>query len=108
MVITERDASDLADRTMRLSSGTQLPQFVPHFSALCSDARRSVLLPVAPYKYSSIAVSVTVRQVHTSLPRGAPQLIPDLLGCFAALLLFAPAVEAVRKMMAAKSKDAAK
>lgn len=41
-------------------------------------------------------------------PHLPPQLIPDLLGCFAALLLFAPAVEAVRKMMAAKSKDAAK
>lgn len=41
-------------------------------------------------------------------PHLPPQLIPDLLGCFAALLLFAPAVEAVRKMIAAKSKDAAK
>lgn len=41
--------------------------------------------------------------------RTPPQLIPDLLGCFAALLLLTPAVEAVRKMLAAKSKeDAAK
>ena len=35
-------------------------------------------------------------------PHSPPQLIPDLLGCFAALLLFAPAAEAVRKMLAAK------
>lgn len=42
-------------------------------------------------------------------PHSPPQLIPDLLGCFAALLLLTPAVEAVRKMIAAKSKeDAAK
>ncbi len=41
-------------------------------------------------------------------PRSPPQLIPDLLGCFAALLLFAPAVEAVRKMRAKKAKDAEK
>ena len=40
-------------------------------------------------------------------PHSPPQLIPDLLGCFAALLLFAPAVEAVRKLWA-KSKDAEK
>ena len=39
-------------------------------------------------------------------PHSPPQLIPDLLGCFAAVLLFAPAVEAVRKMRA--SKDAEK
>ncbi len=41
-------------------------------------------------------------------PHSPPQLIPDLFGCAAALLLFAPAVEAVRKMRAAKSKDAKK
>ena len=35
-------------------------------------------------------------------PHSPPQLIPDLLGCGAAALLFAPAVEAVRKMWAAK------
>ena len=40
-------------------------------------------------------------------PHSPPQLIPDLLGCFAAVLLFAPAVEAVRKLRA-KSKDAGK
>jgi len=35
-------------------------------------------------------------------PHSPPQLIPDLLGCGAGLFLFAPAVEAVRKMWAAK------
>ena len=42
-------------------------------------------------------------------PHTPPQLIPDLLGCFAALLLLTPAVEAVRKLTVAKPKgDAAK
>ena len=40
-------------------------------------------------------------------PHSPPQLIPDLLGCFAALLLFAPAVESVRKLLA-KKEDAEK
>ena len=35
-------------------------------------------------------------------PHSPPQLLPDLLGCGAAALLFAPAVEAVRKMWAAQ------
>ncbi len=35
-------------------------------------------------------------------PHQPPQLLPDLLGCGAALLLFAPAVEAGRKMWAEK------
>ncbi len=35
-------------------------------------------------------------------PNQPPQLLPDLLGCGAALLLFAPAVEALRKLWAAK------
>ena len=35
-----------------------------------------------------------------------PQLIPDALGCAAAVLLFAPAVEAVRKMRAKTKEDA--
>lgn len=38
----------------------------------------------------------------TLRPPSPPLLIPDLLGCLAAVLLFAPAVEAVRKMTAAK------
>ena len=38
-------------------------------------------------------------------PHTPPQLIPDVLGCFAALLLLTPAVEAVRKLTAAKSKE---
>ncbi len=44
----------------------------------------------------------------TLRPNAPPQLIPDLLGCFAALLLFAPAVEAVRKMTVKKKEDAGK
>ena len=40
-------------------------------------------------------------------PHSPPQLIPDLLGCCAALLLFAPAVEATRKMIVQKE-DAGK
>ena len=47
------------------------------------------------------SIAITLR------PHAPPQLIPDLLGCAAALLLFAPAVESVRKMWA-KSKDAKK
>ncbi len=38
----------------------------------------------------------------TLRPHSPPQTIPDSLGCVAALLLFAPAVEAVRKMTAKK------
>ena len=38
----------------------------------------------------------------TLRPHAPPQLIPDLLGCVAAVLLFAPAVESVRKMLAKK------
>jgi hypothetical protein len=41
-------------------------------------------------------------------PHQPPQLLPDLLGCGAALLLFAPAVEAVRKLTAKKKEDAGK
>ncbi len=40
-------------------------------------------------------------------PHSPPQLIPDLFGCVAALLLFAPAVEAVRKLLV-KKEDAEK
>ena len=49
----------------------------------------------------SASVALTLR------PHSPPQLIPDLLGCFAAVLLFAPAVEAARKMVA-KKEDAKK
>ena len=35
-------------------------------------------------------------------PSQPPQLLPNLLGCGAALLLFTPAVEAVRKLGAAR------
>lgn len=36
-------------------------------------------------------------------PHSPPQFTPDLLGCFAAVFLLTPAVEAVRKMLAKKS-----
>lgn len=38
-------------------------------------------------------------------PNQPPQLLPDLLGCGTALLLFAPAVEAVRKMTVKTKED---
>lgn len=38
-------------------------------------------------------------------PKQPPQLLPDLLGCGAALLLFTPAVEAGRKLWAGKQGD---
>ena len=56
-------------RTMRLSSGMQLPQLVPQFSAACSDAKRAASSPPAATKCALIAVSVTFRQLHTNLPR---------------------------------------
>ena len=70
------------ERTIRLSSGKHEPQVVPHLSVPCSDASRASsvakdpapLLPkLMPWlklvKCSSIAASVTFRQVQTSLPR---------------------------------------
>lgn len=50
----------------------------------------------------SASLALTLR------PHSPPQLIPDLLGCFAAVLLFAPAVEAVRKMQVKKKEGAGK
>lgn len=41
-------------------------------------------------------------------PNQPEQLLPDLLGCGAALLLFAPAVESLRKMKVEKKEDAEK
>ena len=42
------------------------------------------------------SIAITLR------PHAPPQRLPDLLGCVAAALLFAPAVESVRKMLAKK------
>ncbi len=47
----------------------------------------------------SASLALTLR------PHSPPQLIPDLLGCFAAVLLFAPAAEAVRKMTVKKEDE---
>ena len=63
---------------MRLISGTQEPQRVPHWSLSCSTRRRSSLLarkPAPPgalamsFKQLSISASVTLKQVHTGFPR---------------------------------------
>ena len=43
------------------------------------------------------SIAITLR------PHAPPQLLPDLLGCVAAVLLFAPAVESVRKLLAKQS-----
>ena len=79
-------------------------QLVVLYGAVKSAERpaivQAVLLLLA---LGSASVALALR------PHSPPQLIPDLLGCFAALLLLTPAVEAVRKLTAAKSKeDAAK
>ena len=60
---------------------------------------QSVLLLIA---LGSASAALALR------PHSPPQLIPDLLGCIAAVLLFAPAVEAVRKLTAEKREDASK
>ena len=43
------------------------------------------------------SIAITLR------PHAPPQRLPDLLGCGAAALLFAPAVESVRKLLAKQS-----
>ncbi len=77
-------------------------QFVVLYGAVKSDEKpaivQAILLIMA---LGSASVALLLR------PHLPPQLIPDSLGCFAALLLFAPAVEAVRKMWA-KKEDAKK
>lgn len=72
-------------------------QFVVLYGAIKSGEKpaiiQAVLLILA---LGSASLALAMR------PHSPPQLIPDLLGCFAALLLFAPAVEAVRKLRASK------
>ena len=72
-------------------------QFVVLYGAVKSGEKpavvQAILLILA---LGSASVALLLR------PHSPPQLIPDLLGCFAALLLFAPAVEALRKMWAKK------
>src|SRR5512141_2376906 len=63
-----RDAIEVL--TMRRSSGTQEPQLVPHFKLAFSKARRSSAPPVQAASCSSIAESVTFRQVQICRPRG--------------------------------------
>lgn len=55
--------------TIRRSSGTQEPQLVPHFKLACSEAMRSSAPPVPAANCSSIAASVTFRQVQICRPR---------------------------------------
>ena len=78
-------------------------QFVVLYGAIKSGEKpaiiQAVLLILA---LGSASLALALR------PHSPPQLIPDLLGCFAAVLLFAPAVEAVRKMRAKKQEDAGK
>jgi hypothetical protein len=52
------------------SSGRQLPQWVPHFSAPCKEASRSPVGAAAGARWVRMAGSVTPMQVHTGLPRG--------------------------------------
>ena len=78
-------------------------QFVVLYGAIKSGEKPAIVqaaLLILALGSASLALSLR--------PHSPPQLIPDLLGCFAALLLFAPAVEAVRKMQAKKAKDAGK
>jgi hypothetical protein len=58
-------------RTMRCSSGMQEPQWVPHCNAPCNFASRSEGVPEQVRKLSSIAESLTLKQVHTTLPSKA-------------------------------------
>ncbi len=78
-------------------------QFVVLYGAIKSGEKpaivQAVLLLLA---LGSASLALALR------PHSPPQLIPDLLGCFSALLLFAPAVEAVRKMMVQQKEDAKK
>ncbi len=75
-------------------------QFVVLYGAVRNGEKPTIIqaiLLILALGSASLALSLR--------PHSPPQLIPDLLGCFAALLLFAPAVEAVRKMTVQKRKD---
>ena len=76
-------------------------QFVVLYGAWKSGEKPAIIQAVM------LILALGLTSVAISLrPHSSPQLIPDALGCAAALLLFAPAVEAVRKMRAKKAKDA--
>lgn len=78
-------------------------QFVVLYGAVKSGDKPSIvqaILLILALGSASLALAMR--------PHSPPQLIPDLLGCFAALLLFAPAVEAVRKLRVKHAKDVGK
>jgi hypothetical protein len=52
-----------------LSSGTQDPQFVPHFKRVCKPASTSTGEPSSDSRAVLISVSATFKQLHTTLPR---------------------------------------
>lgn len=75
-------------------------QFVVLFGASKSGEKPAIIQAVLLIgALGSASVALMMR------PHTPPQLIPDLLGCVAAVLLFAPAVEAVRKMTVKKKED---
>lgn len=78
-------------------------QFVVLYGAWKSSEKPAIVqATMLIFALGLTSAAITLR------PHAPPQLIPDLLGCFAALLLFAPAVEAVRKMWAAKGAERSK
>ncbi len=76
-------------------------QFVVLFGAWKAHDKPAIVQAIMLIGALGLAAASVVLRPHSP-----PQLIPDLLGCLAALLLFAPAVEAVRKMMVKKDKEA--
>ena len=60
--------SALSSFTMRCNCGKQEPQLLPHFRALCKAASRAGALPMHWVSCASIATSVTLKQVHTTVP----------------------------------------
>jgi hypothetical protein len=55
-------------RTIFFNSGTQDPQFVPHFSCDCNAANLSSSLPPHPASTPAIASADTSKQVQTCFP----------------------------------------
>jgi hypothetical protein len=45
------------------------PQLVPHFRLACRAASRASSLPRQSVRQPEMAISVTLKQVHTCLPR---------------------------------------
>ena len=72
-----------------------LSQFVVLYGAAKAHEKPAIiqaLMLIAALGLTSVAIS--------QRPHSPPQLIPDVLGCVAAVFLLTPAVEAVRKMQA--------